>query len=147
MSKKKPRKSKKFKQNDNPTLFVLEGSIRYYKDGSMLELYSAINQNEWEMMVEETIKYKIFLECLKETAFPLLNETWTAEDEWFKLQLEVAVSRMRNIDPLLMMKWRVDDIKKTYTNAMGIEAAAVQKLIEDMKQQQKGALNTKVSDL
>lgn len=141
------KKKKKSKKVENPTLFVFEGSIRCYQDGSMLQLYTSIQSHEWELIVEETIKYQIFLECLKSVAFPILNEKWTKEDDWFRLQLDIAVSRMRNIDPLLVMKWNVDDIKKKYTDKMNSGATEVKALVNEMKQQQRGALNTRVSDL
>jgi len=126
---------------------VFDGSIRHYADGSMLQLYSSILPNEWESIVEETIKYQIFLECLKSVAFPILNEKWTKDDDWFRLQLDIAVSRMRNLDPMLVMKWNVDDIKKKYTDKINSGAAEVKTLVEEMKLQQRGALNTIVSDL
>ena len=148
MAKKKPKKSpKRLLKTEHPTLFVFDGSIRYYEDGSMLELHTAVRPDEWELIVEETIKYKIFLECLKEVAFPILNEQWTKEDDWFRLQLEVAISRIRNIDPLLVIKWNTDEIKKQYISKMTNNAKDVVKLIEETRNQQKKFGITNVSDL
>jgi len=138
---------KKNKNQDHPTLFVLDGSVRHYENGSMLELHSSIRPNEWELIVEETIKYKIFLECLKETAFPTLDEQWNEQDEWFRLQLDIAVSRIKNIDPILAMKWNEDDIKKKYTCKIAYESKLVRELIDTVREQQRSLLNTKVSDL
>jgi len=47
----------------------------------------------------------------------------------------------------LVMKWNVDDIKKKYTDKINSGAAEVKTLVEEMKLQQRGALNTIVSDL
>ena len=135
------------KKEKHPTLFVFEGSIKNYEDGTMLRLHSLVQPNEWELMVEETVKYKIFLECLKTVAYPILDEHWTKEDEWFKLQLEVAVSRMRNIDPVLLLKWNQEKLKNDYTIATQTNANSVSKAIKEMKQQQREALTTRVSDL
>ncbi len=146
MSNKK--KKNKTPKSNNPTLFAFDGSIRLYEDGSMLGLHTQVNTNEWSLIVEETIKYQIFLECLKEYAFQELDEKWTAKDEWFRLQLDIAVSRVRNIDPILAAKWNIDEIKKEYLNKMKDGTAQIQQLIADMKQQQQGVLAaTKVSDL
>lgn len=138
---------KKKKKKVHPTLFALDGSIRYYKDGSMLELHSAITPNEWAHIIEETIKYKIFLECLKEIAFPILKEKWTKEDEWFRLQLVVSVSRMRNIDPLLVAKWDEEDIKKQYSKGMLDGATSLQELVSTIKDQQRETKSVIVSNL
>ena len=115
---KKKRKKTKQKNDKYPTLFAYEGSLRFYKDGSMLSLYSQITNDEWEDIVEETVKYKVFIECLKEYAFPELKERWTEEDDYYRLMLEVALSRMRNIDALLVAKYNQEDIKKFYIKMM-----------------------------
>lgn len=128
----KKRKSSKSTKK-YPALFVLDGMIRVFEKGSILELYNKITIEEWERIVEETIKYKVFLECLKETAFKLLNETWTETDDWFRVQLDVAVSRMSNIDPLLVAKWNQEELSLDYTSRMKTGVAELQCLIEDMK--------------
>lgn len=135
MAKKNSKKSKKDKKY--PTLFVLEGGIRYYKSGSLLELYSQISIDEWYTIVEETIKYKVFLECLKDTAVKLLSETWTEDDDWFRLHLDVAVSRMRNIDPLYVSRFNQDELKAAYTQKMVSGAEELRVIIEDMRRQEK----------
>lgn len=135
MAKKNSKKSKKDKKY--PTLFVLEGGIRYYKSGSLLELYSQISIDEWYTIVEETIKYKVFLECLKDTAVELLSETWTEDDDWFRLHLDVAVSRMRNIDPLYVSRFNQDELKAAYTQKMVSGAEELRVIIEDMRRQEK----------
>ncbi len=135
MAKKNPKKSKKDKKY--PTLFVLEGGIRYYKSGSLLELYSQISIDEWHTIVEETIKYKVFLECLKDTAVKLLSETWTDDDDWFRLHLDVAVSRMRNIDPLYVSRFDQEKLKTAYTTKMINGAEELRVIIEDMRRQEK----------
>jgi hypothetical protein len=106
------------KKEPHPTLFVLEGSVRWFKDGSMLELHAQITPEEWMLIVSETVKYQVFVECLKEVACPILEDGWTQEDEWGLLQMRVAVSRMRNIDPLLVAKFNRDTIK-AYGRVMG----------------------------
>jgi len=141
----------------HPTIFVLEGSIRWYKDGSMLELHAQVTPEEWAIIVDETIKYKLFIECLKQTACPILEEAWTEEDEWFRLQLDVAVSRIRNLDPLLVAKYDQKQILSEYTNQAKKNAQLAKAGIEQIRQEQAATLKamlesgdndtTKVSDL
>jgi hypothetical protein len=134
------KKKKSKRKEPNPTLFVWDGSIRLYEDGSILQLHTQITNTEWTLVVEETIKYKIFLECLKQVACPLLGEPWTEEDDWFRVQLEVAVSRIRNIDPLLVASYDQEKIAKAYTKKMEKNAKEVQDLVEQMRQQKKDML-------
>ena len=139
-------KKNKLSSKKYPTIFALEGGIRHYKSGTLLELYSQISLDEWKLIVEETIKYKVFLECLKETAVRLLNESWTEDDEWFCLHLEVAVSRMRNIDPLYVSKYDQDELKKAYTTKMVTGVDELRLIIEDMRRQERD-VRTKVSEI
>lgn len=150
MSKEKPKRRKEL----HPTFFVLEGSIRCYEDGSMLELYSQIASDEWEIIVSETIHYKVFLECLKKVACPILEEPWTKEDDYFLVQMEVAVSRMRNIDALLVASIDQKKILRAYTKKAQVNAQALKAEINELKQQRAKLLLdlqdgdiTKVSDL
>jgi hypothetical protein len=143
MGKAKPKRTKK---EQHPTLFVLEGTIRYYEDGSMLQLHGLISSDEWEIVVEETVKYKVFLECLKSTGCPELGEPWTEEDDWFRIQLEIAVSRMRNIDPLLVANHDQAELTETYAAKMKKNAAEVQILVKQMRDQKKAALQDEFGD-
>jgi len=128
----------------HPTIFSFNGSINVYEDGTMLELHTAITDEEWDMIVEETVKYKIFLECLKETGAPKLNEPWDEEDDWFRIQLGVAVSRMKNIDPLLVAKFDQEEIKKAFTAKMEKGAESMLKLIEQVKEEKRKAILNKL---
>ena len=134
MTKKKP------KNPPQPTLFVLEGSIKHYNEGSMLQLNGLISMEEWELIVEETVRYKVFLECLKNTGCPLLDESWDEEDDWFRLQLDVAVSRMRNIDPLLVAKHNQEELTKAFSSKMKKNAIEVQNLIKQTRAERKAAI-------
>jgi hypothetical protein len=116
----------------HPTLFVCDGRILYYEN-SMMELYTAISKEEWEAIVHETVSYFTFLECLKKTACPILNEQWDTEDEWYRLQLELAVSRMRNLDPLLVASVDHRKIKREYTKAMRSNARQFMKDLQELK--------------
>jgi len=142
---------KKKKKETHPTLFVLEGSIRHFEKGTMLELYSKITPKEWEQIVEETLKYSIFVQCLKEVAFPVLKEAWTKDEEWFRLQLEVALSRIRNIDPLLVAKYDHIRIAEQYKKQMKDNSVAVLEMVEEVRSENKRLLEeqlfTKVSNL
>lgn len=149
-------KKKNGKKEPHPTIFVLEGSIRWFKDGSMLELHTQIKPEEWKIIVDETIRYKIFVECLKTTACPILEDSWTEEDEWFLFQLGVAVSRMRNIDPLLVASVDQDSIRDQYTQLIQKNAKLAKEEIDNILKTQsdlfkqlmnKNGRNTKVSDL
>jgi len=149
------KKKKSNKKEQHPTLFVLEGAIRLFKDGSMLELHSQITMQEWEMMVSETIHYKVFIECLKAVACPILEEPWTEEDDYFRIQMEIAVSRMRNIDPLLVANFNQEEIMQQYKKKAQRNAQVLKAEINEMKQAQLQLKNdmrddentTKVSDL
>jgi hypothetical protein len=146
--------SKKNKE-PHPTLFVLEGSIRIYPDGSMLELHSKVTIEEWEIIVSDTIHYKVFIDCLKEVACPILEEPWTKEDDYFRIQMGIAVSRIRNIDPLLVAKFDQKKIMQEYRKKAQKNAQVLKAEINEMKQQQQQLLNdmkqggdtTRVSDL
>ena len=76
----KSRQKKERRKVEHPTIFVFDGTIRHYTEGSMFSLRAQVTPNEWEQMVKETIEYRIFLECLKETAFPILKERWSKVD-------------------------------------------------------------------
>lgn len=121
------------KKETHPTIFALDGSIRCYDDGSMLELHSQVTAGEWESIVEETVKYKVFVECIKEICCPNLDEPWDEEDEWYRLQLEVAISRMRNIDAMLVAKFDQDKIKNIYKQQMNNNIPEVKKFIEKVR--------------
>ena len=142
---------KKKKKETHPTLFVLEGSIRHFEKGTMLELYSKITFREWEQIVEETLKYSVFVQCLKEVAFPALKEVWTKDEEWFRLQLEVAISRIRNIDPLLVAKHDHIKIAEQYKKQMRDNSVVVLEMVEEVRSENKRLLEeqlfTKVSNL
>jgi hypothetical protein len=129
---KKPRKPRRRKE-EHPTLFVYNNSIRYYEEGSMLELHTQVNKEEWSEIVEQTIAYKIFIDCLKESAYPKLEEKWTVNDDWYRVQLDVAVSRIRNIDPLLVARYNQGDIKSSYLKQIELGTKEVNKLIEEFK--------------
>lgn len=139
----------------HPTLFVLDGSIRWYEDGSMLELHARITPEEWEMIVSDTIKYKLFIDCLKQIACPILEDPWTDEDDWFRVQLDVAISRMRNIDPLLVAKFDQKKILDEYIRQAQTNAQLAKTEINNIRRQQEATLKelldrgniTKVSDL
>jgi len=146
----------KKRKEPHPTLFVFDGSIRYYKDGSMLELHAQVTAEEWEMIVSDTIKYKVFIDCLKEVACPILEDPWTAEDDYFRIQLEVSIARMRNIDPLLVAKFDQKEIFEDYKKLAQKNAQAAKAEINKIKQAQEQMLKdmaqadgdtTKVSDL
>jgi len=144
------------KKEPHPTLFAFDGGIRWFKEGSMLELHAQVTPEEWMIIVSDTIKYKVFIECLKEVACPILEDNWTAEDEWFLLQMGVAVSRLRNIDPLLIAKFNSEAIKQEYTKLMRANGSAAKKELDLIQEQQckllaevigKDGKGTKVSDL
>lgn len=147
------KKKKKHEPIIHPALFAFEGAVHYFNEGTILELHSQVTAEEWVMIVEETIKYKIFVDCLKEVAYPILSEKWSEEDDWFRVQLGLSVARMRNIDPLLVAKYNQEEIKKEYTRIMKDNASNMVEFIKQVKSDQAvvvAALNdklTKVSDL
>ena len=127
------------RKEPNPTFFVLDGSIRCYEEGTMLQLHMQITTEEWKAIVCETIKYKAFIECLREIAYPILEEKWEKLDEYFRYQMEIAVSRMRNIDALLVSSFNEDAIKAEYSRLMKHNAVKAKQAIEEIRQQQKAA--------
>lgn len=127
------------KGNNNephPTLFVWQGGIVWYEEGSMLELHTQITSEEWDMIVRDTIKYKVFIECLKEIACPILEDPWSKEDEWCLFQMNVAISRMRNIDALLVAGHNQAEIKEEYSKAMRQNAPSVKQQMQEIKKAQ-----------
>ena len=130
------KQSRKKKKEQHPTLFVLDGEIMHYEEGSMLNLYTQITNKEWQHITEETTKYKLFVEVLKEIAFPILKEKWTKEFDWYRLQLEIAVDRMRNIDPLIFLGINQEEIKKTYTEQAKTNAEEMVKTIKLLRDSQ-----------
>ena len=143
---KKPKKPRR-KKEEHPTLFVFQNSIRYFEEGSMLELHSQVSEEDWNQIVEQTIAYKIYVDCLKEYACPALNEDWTADEDWYRVQLDVAVSRIRNIDPLLVAKYDQKSIKSQYIKQMKAGAEDIKNLINEYKAQAQSDQITKVTDL
>ncbi len=127
MGQKSRRKRKKV---EHPTLFVFEGVIKHYEDGSMFELQTQLTSDEWRQVVEETVKYKLFIECLKEIAFPILKEKWTKVDDWWRVQLGIAVSRMRQIDGMAFLGINQEAIKKTFEDKIKTNAQSV---VDDIK--------------
>lgn len=138
-------KPKRQKKEPNPTLFVLEGSIRVFEEGSMLGLHSQITTEEWASIVEETIKYYCFLLCLKETACPALDEKWEKEDEYFIYQLNVAISRMRNIDPLLVASYKQDDIKDAYRVYMEKNIPIIKEMIKAVREEYRTMIENNIN--
>jgi hypothetical protein len=120
---------------------MFEGAMRWFKEGSMLTLRSLISEEEWTQIIEETVKYKIFVQCLKEVAIPILGDPWTEEDEWFLVQMDVAVSRIRNLDPLLVAKYDMKKIKEDYSELMRKGAERVKIMLQGIRDQQQELLH------
>lgn len=145
----KKRRKKKYKNiNDAyPTIFVHQGSVQLYPDGPMLELHTKLTNEEWTEIVKETISYHTFVECLKSTAFPMLNEQWDTHDEWYRLQIEMAISRMRNIDPLLVASINTEEMKNAFTQKMTVNAKEFMKYVHELKQSAIDNKSITVSDI
>jgi hypothetical protein len=139
-------RKKKKKKEQHPTLFVLEGTIMCYEEGSMLDLHTQVQPDEWKEIVEETIKYKVFIECLKSTGMPLLKERWEKEDDYFRLQLGIAVSRMRNIDPLLVASYNQETLTADYTKQMELGAIQVGEVVTQVREAQKKVMPDRLDD-
>ena len=139
-----PKKKKKKKKN--PTYFVLGGQILEYA-GSMLELHAQVDLKEWQVITEETISFKIFVECLKETGMPLLDESWEKEDQKQLDGLIMAVSRIRNIDPLLAATVNQDELREQYTTKMKAGASDILSMVKEIRVTQMNSDKSEVSDL
>ena len=134
MAKKKKKKNRVI--IEHPTMFVHEGVIKVYEEGSMLELHMQLKPEEWTEIVQETIKYYHFLECIKTVACPILKEPWDEMDDYYRIQLELAISRMRNIDALLVASVNTEELVKAYTAKMTTNATEVMDLVKSVKTQQ-----------
>ncbi len=153
--KKKRKKKKGGKvQAPHPTLFVFEGSMRYYDEGTMLGLFTQVNAEEWTKIITETIQYKIFVDCIKEIACPLLDEPWTKEDDWYRLMLEVNLGRMKNCDPMQFIMINQDEVRKSFETKIRMNAQAVLADIQEFRRSNLRAVppgfdlgETTVSDL
>lgn len=132
----KPRKKPK-KPRSRETVFALEGNIMAYP-GSMLELHAELDQEQWKEALTDTCGYALFVRCLKDVAFPLLDEGWTSEDEFALQQLELSVSRMRNIDPLLVASLKLGELKDKYIAKMKEGAESVNAMIQEYRKAIKG---------
>lgn len=139
-------KQPKRRKETHPTLFVFEGTIRCYEDGSMLELHTQVQPEEWEQIVMETVKYYVFVQCLKTTGMPLLGENWEEYDDYVRVQLEVAVSRMRNIDPLLVAKFDQKALTDNYTKQMQDGAIQVDEVVTQVRALRKQSLLNGLGD-
>lgn len=87
-----------------PTLFAYNGEIMKY-DGAVMSLKASMDDAQWREIVRETIKYKLYLQCLKEIACPSLEDdslSWSSDDDKYIQQLDATISKMSNIDPLLV---------------------------------------------
>jgi len=142
MSKKKKEKKKK----KSPTHFVLGGQILEYT-GSMLELHAQVDLEEWKVIISETISFKVFVECLKEIGMPLLEEKWEKEDQKQLDALILAVSRIRNIDPLLTASINQDELKEQYTVKMRSGASDIDKMVKEIRIADINGDKSEVSDL
>lgn len=127
---KKSRQKKARRNEPHPTIFVLEGGIQHFPDGSMMELYTGVTPEEWKEIVVETVQYRIFLDCLKEVACSILKEPWTKEDEWFRIVLEHNIGRMQNLDPMLFITFNQKEIRKNFEEKIRKNALDV---AEDIK--------------
>lgn len=125
------------------TLFVYDGSIMVYDDGTMLELHMQITRDEWETIVEQTVQYKVFITCLKNIAYPILEEVWEEDDEWYLKQLDIAVSRIRNIDALSVAKHDIKKIEEAYSTKIRNNANEVQGMIKKVREQKRQIYNEK----
>ena len=128
---KKKRKKPALKK-DEGIFFALEGTILHYP-GPMLEFHGQISATEWVAVVEETVKYAVFARCLKDVAFPLLDEGWTEKDESQLKQLELSSARMRNIDPLLVAKYNPAALKEAYSAKMRDGASSLNGMIAQFR--------------
>lgn len=117
----------------------------------MRQLYSQITINEWEIIVDETVKYYIFLRALKEVGMPMLGEQWTKLCEYFLVGLRVNVFRMKKIEPLLVARIDKNAIFKIYKKKMEEGAKEFMEEVRQIHeglQQQAEYLNIRaVSDL
>lgn len=139
-------KKKKAKKKKNPTHFVLGGQILEYT-GSMLELHAKVDLEEWKVIIEETISFKVFIECLKEVGMPLLEEKWEKEDQEQLDALVLSVSRIRNIDPLLTATINQDELREQYTTKMKSGAADIDKMVKEIRISEINSDKSEVSDL
>ncbi len=139
----------------HPTIFAHDGKVMVYQEGTMLELYSQLSAEEWKEITLETVKYSVFIECIKTIAIPKLQEGWDEDDEWYLVQFDIAVSRMRNIDPLLMASYNKKEIYESYSKWISTNTDEALKFIQSTKEDVKRAYaekyqideTTKVSDL
>lgn len=136
----KSRQKQERRHEPHPTIFVFDGSIQHFPDGSMLELYTGVTPDEWQDIVVGTVQYKIFLDCLKDIACPLLHESWTSEDDWFRVVLEHNISRMRQLDPMIFLPINQETIKVEFEKKIRKNALEVSEDIKRFREQHQSFL-------
>lgn len=132
---KKSRQKKARRSEPHPTMFVLDGAIQHFPDGSMLELYTGVTPDEWQDIVVGTVQYKVFLDCLKEVACPILHESWTPDDDYFRVILDHNIGRMRNLDPMIFLPINQDEIRLKFEEKIRRNAIEVAEDIKRMREQ------------
>lgn len=127
----KSRKKKKLREH--PTIFAMDGSIRHYDDGTLFSLYTQISLDEWKHIIGETVKYKVFITCLKDVACPILDEIWTKEDDWWRVQLDRTIQEMRKLTPLEFIGIDEEKLTESYTLSMRANANTLSEEIQRLK--------------
>lgn len=115
------------------TYFMIDGTLLRF-DGTMLELNSKVTSQEWESIALETLTYKIFVDCLKTVGMPMLDETWTTKDEFILQQLNLSVSRIRNLDALLLLKVNQEELRTQFIAKMKAGATELNGMITQYRQ-------------
>ncbi len=101
------------------TTFIFQGQILQH-DGSIFSLKTQVSSDEWLNIVVDTVKYAIYLECMKQ-AVNLLEDntiTWTTADDEYITQLRSTVSSIIETDPISVSNIDQNKIRNDYFTEM-----------------------------
>lgn len=95
-----------------PIIVVCGAPMEY--NGTLLELKTNCNSEQWEQVTAETFKYKCFMKICRDIAMPMLHETWDKEDKKTFKRLRQTIESMKSLDPPRMLAFNEKKICDEY---------------------------------
>jgi len=111
------------------TVFAIAGTVHEYQ-GSLLELRTTLSEHEWKSIIVETVKYRIFMECVKKHAIKKLDERWSKSEKEVLKGLKQTIEKMQQLDPLLVATVDQNQVRDDYTRMVNDGCMEVLQTIE-----------------